>query len=176
MKKTKGNSMSKFIFKTSRYISGGLVAIALLTGSVHAACFTVYSPQNKILYSGRNTPVNLSRQLHETLPVTFPGGYMVFALDTDDCQEIDTRNNVETTASAPNSTTVLNNSAKHHASRANYSTSTNYSSGANYSPSTNYSSGTRRNTPGTEVYVHGYTRDNGTYVQPHTRSAPHRRR
>lgn len=28
---------------------------------------------------------------------------------------------------------------------------------------------------GKPVYVNGYTKSNGTYVQPHTRSAPHRR-
>ena len=34
---------------------------------------------------------------------------------------------------------------------------------------------TSKPTPGTEVHVRGYTRKDGTYVQPHTRSAPRRR-
>jgi hypothetical protein len=46
------------------------------------------------------------------------------------------------------------------------------------SSTTNYpssSSGTSSSTPGTEVHVRGYTRKDGTYVQPHTRSAPRRK-
>lgn len=34
---------------------------------------------------------------------------------------------------------------------------------------------TAKPAPGTEVHVRGYTRKDGTYVQPHTRSAPNRR-
>jgi endonuclease YncB( thermonuclease family) len=36
-------------------------------------------------------------------------------------------------------------------------------------------SSANRRSPGTEVHVRGYTRKNGTYVAPHTRSAPRRR-
>jgi hypothetical protein len=45
-------------------------------------------------------------------------------------------------------------------------------SGLSYSSPRSSSS---RRSPGTEVHVRGYTRKDGTYVRPHTRSAPRRR-
>lgn len=45
-------------------------------------------------------------------------------------------------------------------------------------PDTSYpssSSGASQRTPGTDVHVKGYYRKDGTYVQPHTRSAPRRK-
>jgi hypothetical protein len=51
-------------------------------------------------------------------------------------------------------------------------TSSTFGSGLSYSSPRSSSS---RRSPGTEVHVRGYTRKDGTYVQPHTRSAPRRR-
>lgn len=56
-----------------------------------------------------------------------------------------------------------------------------YTTYSSYTPSTTYnstkstSSFTPRSSSGGSVQVKGYTRKDGTYVRPHTRSAPRRR-
>ncbi|WP_343697015.1 hypothetical protein [Flavobacterium sp.] len=56
---------------------------------------------------------------------------------------------------------------------SNANTTNNYnSSSSNYHTSTNNASS---NISGGSVHVKGYTRKNGTYVSPHTRSTPRRR-
>ena len=42
------------------------------------ACYTVYGPNNRVLYQSDKPPVDMSRPLHETVPARFPGGQMVF--------------------------------------------------------------------------------------------------
>lgn len=37
----------------------------------HAACYKVYKNMDSIIFSSHNTPVDLSKQLHETLPKRF---------------------------------------------------------------------------------------------------------
>lgn len=54
-----------------------------------------------------------------------------------------------------------------------YSNNNNYSS-TNYN-NTNYTNTSTTTSSGGTVHVKGYTRKNGTYVKPHTRSAPRRR-
>jgi hypothetical protein len=41
------------------------------------ACYTVYQA-DRVVYYGDQPPVDMSRPLHETVPVRFPGGHMVF--------------------------------------------------------------------------------------------------
>lgn len=56
-----------------------------------------------------------------------------------------------------------------------YTTYSNYiSTGSSYSSS--YHRSSRSSLSGGTVHVKGYTRKNGTYVRPHTRSSPSRRR
>lgn len=55
---------------------------------------------------------------------------------------------------------------------SNYSMSNNSS---NYNSSSNYTKSSTTTSSGGSVHVKGYTRKNGTYVAPHTRSAPRRR-
>lgn len=56
----------------------------LAVASVNAmACYTVYDQSNRIVYNAQIAPVDMSRPLHETLPVVFPGGHMVFGATTD---------------------------------------------------------------------------------------------
>lgn len=55
---------------------------------------------------------------------------------------------------------------------SNYSMSNNSS---NYNSSGNYTKSSSTTSAGGSVQVKGYTRKNGTYVAPHTRSAPRRR-
>ncbi|TFY98747.1 hypothetical protein [Ramlibacter rhizophilus] len=47
-------------------------------GPVLAQCYTVYDAQNRVLYHARQSPVDMSRPLHETVPAAFPGGHLVF--------------------------------------------------------------------------------------------------
>jgi hypothetical protein len=43
-----------------------------------AACYTVYDRSDRVVYQSLDAPVDMSRPLHETLPLRFPGGHMVF--------------------------------------------------------------------------------------------------
>ena len=54
------------------------------------ACFTVYSPSNQTVYSNMDPPIDMSYQIHERLPATFPNGHLVFG-DSTDCPNIDAR-------------------------------------------------------------------------------------
>ena len=47
-----------------------------------AACYTVYDGANRVVYQGDLPPVDMSRQIHETLPARYPGGQMVFDNET----------------------------------------------------------------------------------------------
>jgi hypothetical protein len=59
-----------------------LCAIGL--ASVNAmACYTVYDRNNNVVYNAQTPPVDMSRPIHETVPVAFPGGTMVFGSGTD---------------------------------------------------------------------------------------------
>jgi hypothetical protein len=43
-----------------------------------AACYTVYDRSDSVVYQGSSPPVDMSRPIHETLSVRFPGGHMIF--------------------------------------------------------------------------------------------------
>jgi hypothetical protein len=59
-----------------------LCAIGLASANA-MACYTVYDSANQVVYNAQTAPVDMSRPLHETVPVAFPGGTMVFDLGTD---------------------------------------------------------------------------------------------
>ena len=61
-----------------------------------ATCYTVYDRANHVAYNAQTAPVDMSRPLHETVPVAFPGGSMVFN-NSMDCP----RDNTSDTAAAP---------------------------------------------------------------------------
>lgn len=58
------------------------VAMALAAGlsgqGALAACYVVYGPDEEVAYRSPLPPVDLSRNLHETLPAIAPGGKLVF--------------------------------------------------------------------------------------------------
>lgn len=59
-----------------------------LSASLAAAqCYTVYDRDNRVVYQGRESPVDLSRPLSETVPAFHPGGHLVLDNITD-CQEM----------------------------------------------------------------------------------------
>ncbi|WP_312306620.1 hypothetical protein, partial [Pulveribacter sp.] len=63
---------------------------ALVTGlsaqAASAACYIVYGADKQVVYRAQTPPVDMSRQLHETLPLVVPGGTMVFSLDSSGCE------------------------------------------------------------------------------------------
>ena len=42
------------------------------------ACYTVYDRSNRIVYHAQLPPVDMSLPLHQTVPVRFPDGHLVF--------------------------------------------------------------------------------------------------
>lgn len=61
-------------------------ALALLASqSALAGCYRVYAADNELLYRSYEPPVDMSRQIHETLPKVAPGGTLVFTLDEYGC-------------------------------------------------------------------------------------------
>jgi len=67
-----------------------LLGLAVCAAPQAMACYTVYNPANQIVYSGVSTPVDMSYQIHEKLPLAFPSGHMVFN-NNQDCQSVDLR-------------------------------------------------------------------------------------
>lgn len=67
------------------YAAAALVA-ALFSQTASAACYVVYGPNNDIVYRDQTPPVDLSLQIHETLPIVAPGSTMVFSLDDFGCE------------------------------------------------------------------------------------------
>jgi hypothetical protein len=62
--------------------------LALLLGSPALACYTVYNRANQVVYHAAQAPVNMSYQLHQTLPGFYPGGHMVFSITDNDCPRV----------------------------------------------------------------------------------------
>ena len=61
------------------------VAGTLLSQGALAACYVVYGPAQQVIYRSTQPPVDLSYQLHETVPVVVPRGTLVFTLDNGGC-------------------------------------------------------------------------------------------
>jgi len=68
-------------------ISNRIFFLALSLASVQAMaqCYTVYDRDERVVYQGRESPVDMSRPLHETVPGLFPGGHLVLDNFTQDC-------------------------------------------------------------------------------------------
>jgi len=49
-----------------------------LAASPALACYTVYDRSDRVVYQSEKPPIDMSRQIHETLPERFPGGHLVF--------------------------------------------------------------------------------------------------
>ena len=66
------------------------LAGAVLSPAASAACYVVYGPSEQVIYRASEPPVNLSYQLHQTVPVLAPGATLVFSLDNHGCEsEVD---------------------------------------------------------------------------------------
>ena len=65
------------------------LSIAAVLGAAtgaQAACYTVLGPKGQILSESPNPPVDMSLQLHQTVPERFgPGADMVFGVADENC-------------------------------------------------------------------------------------------
>ena len=68
------------------YVAAATVIAALFSQSATAGCYVVYGPDQSIVYRAPEPPVDMSRQIHETLPLVAPGATMVFSLDDFGCE------------------------------------------------------------------------------------------
>ena len=66
------------------YAAAALLA-AVFSQSASASCYVVYGPDADIVYRAPEPPVDMSRQIHETLPVVAPGATLVFTPDNHSC-------------------------------------------------------------------------------------------
>ncbi|WP_026436155.1 hypothetical protein [Acidovorax sp. JHL-9] len=67
------------------YAAVALVA-AFASQSAVAACYLVYAPNQEIVYRASVPPVDMSRDIHETLPQVAPGATLVFSLNDQGCE------------------------------------------------------------------------------------------
>lgn len=59
-------------------LKSALLCSLVLAGTNAMACYTVFDANNRVVYQGAETPVDLSVPLHQTLGKRFPGAHMVF--------------------------------------------------------------------------------------------------
>lgn len=71
--------------KVVPYAAAALVA-AFFSQSAMASCYVVYGPDKDIVYRAPEPPIDLSRQIHETLPVVAPNSTLVFTPDNYNCE------------------------------------------------------------------------------------------
>ena len=74
-------SHHKHAFKTTALAVLALSACAW----AQAGCFTVYNGKNEVIYRSAQTPVDLSKPLHETQNQLPPGAHLVFSPNNDIC-------------------------------------------------------------------------------------------
>ena len=70
--------------KALPYAAAALLA-ALFSQSAAASCYVIYGPDKDIVYRASEPPVDLSRQIHETLPLVAPNSTLVFSPDNHGC-------------------------------------------------------------------------------------------
>ncbi len=72
-----------------RLAAAAVVSLAGVCASqgAAAACYVVYAADQQMIYRSQVPPVDLSRQLHDTLPrVAPPGSQLVFTLNDSGCE------------------------------------------------------------------------------------------
>ena len=60
--------------------------MAVLCQSAVAACYVVYGPDKDIVYRATEPPIDMSRPIHETLPLVAQGATLVFSPDSFGCE------------------------------------------------------------------------------------------
>ncbi len=65
-----------------------VLAATLFSAAASAACYTVLGPKGEVLSQSPNPPVDMSYQLHQTVPYRYgPGATMVFGIADPNCGE-----------------------------------------------------------------------------------------
>lgn len=67
-----------------RFAAVAALAVAA-SHSAWAGCYRVYGPDQELVYRSPEPPVDMSLQIHETLPKVLPGATLVFTLDHFGC-------------------------------------------------------------------------------------------
>ena len=67
------------------YAAAAVLAAAFFSQSAAAACYVVYGPDQDIVYRAPEPPVDMSYQIHQTLPLVAPGSTLVFSPDNHNC-------------------------------------------------------------------------------------------
>ena len=70
--------------KTLPYAAAALIA-ALFSQTAAASCYVVYGPDKDIVYRAPEPPIDMSRQIHEVLPLVAPNSTLVFTPDNHNC-------------------------------------------------------------------------------------------
>jgi hypothetical protein len=66
--------------------AGAALFATLACQGAWAACYLVYSADQQVVYRSQVPPVDMSLNLHETLPQIAPGGALVFSLGNEGCE------------------------------------------------------------------------------------------
>jgi hypothetical protein len=68
------------------FVALALVGASLFSQSASAACYVVYGPDKDVVYRSMEPPVDMARQIHETLPLVAPHSSLVFSPYNDGCE------------------------------------------------------------------------------------------
>lgn len=74
-------STVRVLRRLSLFVSTCVLAAVSLTPAY--ACFTIYGPDDQVIYRSMQPPVDMSPTLHQTVPVLFPRGHLVFDLERE---------------------------------------------------------------------------------------------
>ena len=66
--------------------TAAVLLAALFSQSAAASCYVVYGPDKEIVYRASEPPVDMSRNIHETLPLVAPRSTLVFSPDFNGCE------------------------------------------------------------------------------------------
>ena len=66
--------------------SAAAMIAGLFAPGAWATCYVIYGADQQVIYRSQTPPVDLSRNLHETVPLVAPGGTLVFSLDSNGCE------------------------------------------------------------------------------------------
>lgn len=66
--------------------TAALLVLGATAQVASATCYQVYAPDSSIVFQSLQSPVDLSKPLHMTMPTVAPGGRLVFEPDNHACQ------------------------------------------------------------------------------------------
>lgn len=71
-----------------RFATASIAAMiaGLFAPGAWATCYVIYGADQQIIYRSQTPPVDMSRDLHETVPRIAPGGTLVFSLNNYGCE------------------------------------------------------------------------------------------